>query len=268
MLHISRLFIHPIKSCAGSEVAQLTLDAWGAVGDRRFVVADENGHFLTQRQFPVMQRICPQWDGQDLWVRSMGFEDLLVRAEEGSGRHAVQVWNDSVVALDCGDRAAEWFSCVLNTRCRLYRLPENRLSAEDQRPVKPKYTERETWLNFADGFPLLLINEASLAVLSAALGRSLDAVRFRPNVVLAGGAPWDERRWGRLQSADGGYMGCCKPCERCVIPTRDPHTLQRDSDVLDVLKTHCRIDGKIIFGQNALVHGLTVLRCGDTFQVC
>ena len=266
MMHISRLFIHPIKSCAGIEVTELYLDAWGAVGDRRFVLADEQGQFLTQRELPQMQRIQPHWDGEDLRVNCSGYEELLVLSSAGQGECSVRVWKDQVPAQDCGDEAATWFSRVLGISCRLLRLPQERFPPARQRRVNDKYTRQDTWLSFADGFPLLLVNQVSLDALSAALGRELDVTRFRPNVVLTGSSAWDERSWERLQSADGGYMNCCKPCERCVIPTRDPQTLERNSDVLDVLKAHCRIDGKIIFGQNALVHGLTVLRCGDAFQ--
>ncbi len=266
MLQISRLFIYPIKSCAGTEVSELTLDAWGAVGDRRFVLADAQGQFLTQRQLPRMQRIQPRWQGDDLHVTCAGYADLLVPAAAGAGECLVRVWNDSVAAQDCGDAAATWFSTVLGVSCRLLRLPQQRFPAALQRRVNPKYTEQDNWLSFADGFPLLLVNQSSLDALGQALGRPLDVIRFRPNVVLSGAPAWQELRWSRLHSDRGGALMCCKPCERCVIPTRHPQTLEREADVLDVLKTQCRIDGKIIFGQNALFHELTVLRRGDTFR--
>lgn len=261
-MQISRLFVYPIKSCAGTEVQELALDAWGAAGDRRFVLADEQGQFLTQRQFPVMQRIEPRWDGDALCVSCHGYPDLWVAADAAAGESSVQVWKDQIAALDCGDEASAWFSAVLDTRCRLLRLPQQRFTDDRQRRVKPKYTQQDTWLSFADGFPLLVINQASLDELSDILGRELEAERFRPNVVLNGALAWDEYQWQRLQSAEGALV-CCKPCERCVIPTRSLLTLEREADVLNVLKEHCRVDGKILFGQNALIDGIRVLRIGD-----
>ncbi|QQD21363.1 MOSC domain-containing protein [Venatoribacter cucullus] len=266
MLQISRLFMYPIKSCAGMEVSELTLDAWGAVGDRRFVLADAQGQFLTQRQLPQMQRIQPRWQGDDLQVVCAGHADLLVPAAAGAGECLVQVWKDSVAAQDCGEAAADWFSTVLGVSCRLLRLPQQRFPATQQRRVNPKYTEQDHWLSFADGFPLLLVNQSSLDALGQTLGRPLDVIRFRPNVVLSGAQAWQELRWSELHNDDGGTLMCCKPCERCVIPTRHPQTLAREADVLEALKAQCRIDGKIIFGQNALFHELTVLRRGDTFR--
>src|SRR5690606_17273315 len=115
-------------------------------------------------------------------------------------------------------------------------------------------------------FPYTTLFRSSLDALGQTLGRPLDVIRFRPNVVLSGAQAWQELRWSELHNDDGGTLMCCKPCERCVIPTRHPQTLAREADVLEVLKTQCRIDGKIIFGQNALFRELTVLRRGDTFR--
>lgn len=251
---ISRLFIYPIKSCAGVEVESLTFDECGPVGDRRFMLVDESGQFLTQRTLPAMAHIYPHYSGNDLQVTAAGHEPLSVAAGAAAGKRQVVVWKDEMSAGDCGDEAAQWFSAVLNTPCRLVAV-----QADTQRQINRKYADEGEWVGFADGYPLLVTTQASLDVLSAAVGRTVQMERFRPNIVLQGNDAFAELRWTKLKAEDGELL-LCKPCERCVIPTRDIATQQREGDVLEALKTHCRIDGKIIFGQNALIRGFKTLR--------
>jgi len=258
MPHISRLFIYPIKSCAPVEVERLVFDRHGPVGDRRFLLVDEQGGFITQRQQPQMARIRPVLEETVLRVDVDGQATLRVPlAEQGALRKTVTVWNDSLPAEDCGDDAAAWFSSALGIDCRLVRLP-----ADSQRQVDLRYAELGQWVSFADGFPVLVTTESSLGALSERVGRDIQMERFRPNVVVNGSAVFAERRWRMLKHKDG-QLAICKPCQRCVIPTRSMDTLEREADVLDALKELCRIDGKILFGQNALVSDIHQLCVGD-----
>jgi len=255
---ISRLFIYPIKSCAPVEVEQLVFDKYGPVGDRRFLLVDEQGGFITQRQQPKMAHIRPELKASALMVAFAGKDTLEVPLREHAAvLQTVSVWSDTLPAEDCGDEAAAWFSDVFGIACRLVRLP-----ADSQRQVDLRYAEPGLWVSFADGFPVLVTTESSLGALSERVGRELKMERFRPNVVLAGTAVFAEREWHSLLHKDG-LLNICKPCQRCVIPTRSMETLEREGDVLDALKELCRIDGKIIFGQNALVSGVQVLNIGD-----
>lgn len=254
---ISRLFIYPIKSCAGVEVESLTFDECGPVGDRRFMLVDDSGQFLTQRTLPSMAHIYPRYKEQHLEVSVQGYEPLLVPLNPSAVQRQVTVWKDEMQAADCGDEAALWFSTVLDKYCRLVAV-----QADTQRQINRKYADEGEWVGFADGYPLLVTTQASLDVLSAAVGRTVQMERFRPNIVLQGNDAFAELRWTKLKAEDGELL-LCKPCERCVIPTRDIATQQREGDVLEALKTHCRIDGKIIFGQNALIRGFKTLRVGQ-----
>ncbi len=258
MLHISRLFIYPIKSCAPVEVEQLVFDRYGPVGDRRFLLVDEQGGFITQRHQPKMAHIRPVLEETVLRVDMDGQTTLRVPlAEQGVLRKTVTVWNDSLPAEDCGDNAAVWFSSALGIACRLVRLP-----ADSQRQVDLRYAEPGQWVGFADGFPVLVTAESSLGALSERVGRELKVERFRPNVVVGGSVAFAERRWQTLKHKDG-LLDICKPCQRCIIPTRSMDTLEHEKDVLDALKELCRIDGKILFGQNALVSDIRQLCVGD-----
>ncbi len=258
MPQVSRLFIYPIKSCAPVEVEQLVFDEYGPAGDRRFLLVDEQGNFITQRQQPKMAHIYPVPGETLLRVEAADQPALLVPLSDADAPcKAVTVWSDTLAAEDCGDEAADWFSSVLGIRCRLVRLPQN-----SQRQVDLRYADPGQWVSFADGFPVLVATESSLAALSDCIGRPLAIERFRPNIVVSGVGAFTERRWQALEHKDG-LQDIRKPCQRCVIPTRNMETLEREGDVMDALKAFCRIDGKIIFGQNALVSGLQRLCVGD-----
>ena len=264
---ISRLFIYPIKSCAPVEVDQLGFDDFGPRGDRRFMLVDEQGKFLSQRQLPVMARIQPalRWreNGElaGLLISAPGQDDFeLVLSTDLSSRE-VTVWKDTLLARDCGDPVADWFSAFLQRRCRLVQLPAN-----SQRQVSLKRAPLGRYHAFADGYPLLVVTQASLDHLSQQVGRDVAVERFRPNVVVTGAEqPFAELSWKRL-GLERGYLDLVKPCVRCVVPTRGMDTLEREADVLEALKQSFRVDGQIVFGQNAIDYDVTELAVGDSLM--
>lgn len=263
MLTITELHHYPIKSCAGLSVDVLNFDEFGPLADRRWLLVDEQGQFLTQRQLPHMARIKPYQHNEQWFVVAESHVPLPLLPPTQNDVRQVRVWRDEMLAQDMGDEVADWFSSVLQRSVRLVAR-----CAETERHVDAHYAHVPQALAFADGFPLLVIHQASLDFLSEKLGRMVGAERFRANVVVDGGQPFDELRWSSLRSVlyPEAYLAMVKPCERCVIPTRHPITLEREDDVLSVLKQHCRPDNAILFGQNAQAVGLTSLRVGDVFS--
>ncbi|MBE0483921.1 MAG: MOSC N-terminal beta barrel domain-containing protein [Bacterioplanes sp.] len=263
MLTITELHHYPIKSCAGLSVDTLSFDEFGPLADRRWLLVDEQGQFVTQRQLPRMALIKPfQHDGQ--WcVETEGHTPLTLLQPPQNDIRQVRVWRDEMLAQDMGDEIADWFSTVLQRSVRLVIG-----CAETERHVDAHYAHVPQPLAFADGFPLLVIHQASLDFLSEKLGRVMGAERFRANVVVNGGQPFDELRWSSLRSVScfEAYLAMVKPCERCVIPTRHPTTLVREDDVVSVLKQYCRPSNAIVFGQNAQTVGLAALHVGDEFS--
>lgn len=264
-MQISQLFIYPIKSCAAVAVEQLVFDRFGPCGDRRFMVVDADGRFLTQRQCPDMAFIQPTYqcdpagESAVLRLHAHGLQSLDVSVSEADRQLIrVTVWQDTLFAFDCGPEASHWFSQALGGNYRLVMLPE-----ESCRQVSLKRAKPGRYVGFADGYPLLVCTQASIDFLSSIVGRSIDIERFRPNVVLSGNMePFAELQWQRLE-INSGYIDLVKPCERCVIPTRDLINQQREADVLAVLKQYCRVDGKILFGQNGIESGVTTLKAGE-----
>lgn len=261
-MKISRLFVYPVKSCAGIEVDALTFDENGPQGDRRFVIASPEGDFLTQRELPAMARIQPRFERDELVLSYPERAEIRVSMKSSSEPQRVRIWSDEVTGVDCGGNVSVWLTDILGQTVRLFMLPDN-----NPRRADSQYAPKDTAVGYADGFPLLIVTQESLDALSELAKLPVDVRRFRPNVVIEGAASaFDEREWAALMTPEGNRLPLVKPCERCVIPTRDPDTLERSPEVMSALKTLCRLDGKIIFGQNALFNGQR-LSVGEALSV-
>jgi hypothetical protein len=173
------------------------------------------------------------------------------------------VWSDSLQVPDAGDAAARWVSDYLQRDCRLVQVP-----AERARQVDTSYAQPGERVGFADGFPLLLIGQSSLDDLSARVGRPLEMLRFRPNLVIAGSAPYAEDNWKRIRIGSL-ELRVVKGCSRCIMTTLDPLTGERSADrePLQTLKSFRERDGEVYFGQNLIAEGQGVLECGMPVEV-
>ena len=261
---IARLFVYPVKSCAGVELTETLLIETGLEFDRAWMVVDEAGEFVTQRELPRMALIRPQLRHTEMVLRAPGMLALHIAFDRVEAPARVRVWNDEVAAYDMGDLAAQWFSDFLSEPGNPRKLRMARFDPEQRRLSSLKWTGGIEALNqFADGFPLLVASEGSLAELNARLATAghpaVGIERFRPNVVLAGIEAHDEDRVDSLHIATGeGEVSLrpVKPCARCPIPDIDPATGLSSPEVGDTLRTYradARLDGAITFGMNAIV---------------
>jgi len=255
---ISRLFVYPIKSCAGVEVTEAVLTDTGLDLDRAWMVVDEQGEFVSQRELPRMALVRPQLKHYEVVLRAPGMLALHLNIEAVEAPVRVRVWDDEVAAFDMGDIAAQWFSDFLGAKLRLVRFdPEHR------RLSSMKWTQGvEAPNQFSDGFPLLVASEASLDELNRRLAEAGHAPvgmeRFRPNIVLSGVQAHDEDRMDvmRIAAAEEVQLRPAKPCARCPIPNIDPATAQSTSAVSDTLQAYRRndiVDGAVTFGMNLIV---------------
>ncbi len=268
---ISQLIVYPVKSCAGVLVKEALLLDTGLEFDRAWMVVDERGDFLTQRELPRMALVQPQLKHHEMILRAPGMLALHVKLDEVEAPVRVRVWDDEVVAYDMGKVAAQWFTDFLGTTARLVRF-----DPDHQRISDRKWTGGVEALNqFNDGFALLVIAEASLIQFnekmvaggSAAVGMA----RFRPNIVLgdladvaeaaegSAMAAHDEDRLDVLHIGTGegvAQLKVVKPCARCPIPNIDPATSASSPEVGDMLQTYrqdARVNGAVTFGMNAIV---------------
>ncbi|HBP2470474.1 TPA: MOSC domain-containing protein, partial [Pseudomonas aeruginosa] len=197
MFRLSALYRYPIKSSAAESLERVALDALGVVGDRRWMAVDtETGRFFTQRLLPQLGRIQARWAAPEvLRLNAPGMSELSLEVPAADANlRGVTVWRDTLQAPDAGDAAADWMTRFLGRPTRLVHIPEARA-----RQVDTGYAEPGQKVHFADGFPLLLIGQASLDDLSQRVGRPLEMLRFRPNLVVEGSAAFAEDGWKRIR---------------------------------------------------------------------
>jgi uncharacterized protein YcbX len=225
------------------------------------MVVDESGLFISQRQFPGMCLIDVQFlAGGIRLVQGPDLLDVSV-PNEGAQSRRVQVWDDSVSALDAGDAAAQWFTERLGRACQLVYMPDNAL-----RRVDGAYASEGETVSFADGYPLLLISRASLDDLNSRLPQPVSMNRFRPNLVVSGCEPFAEDSWRRIRIGQM-ELDVAKPCSRCVMPSIVQETGERDPHINRALAGFRRVNGQILFGQNLLYRGSGQLAVGDEVEV-
>ncbi|MES2537757.1 MAG: MOSC N-terminal beta barrel domain-containing protein [Pseudomonadota bacterium] len=275
---LTELNLYPVKSCAGIALREATITAAGLMSehiyDREWMVVDAQGNFLTQREYPRMALITPRIKTDTLELRAPGMLRLDIPLDLPDPALAptitVRVWDDTVQAFDCDETTAAWFSAMLGVSCRLVRS-----HPDAKRVASPKWTQGiEAPTLFSDGFPILLISEASLDDLNAKLtlhGRdALPMNRFRPNMVINGVHAYDEDHASAIRIG-AVTLKPVKPCPRCPIPSVDQATGQPGPDPLDILQTYRTnpvLDGAITFGMNmVLLAGENqILRVGQELE--
>ena len=264
-MKISEINIYPVKSLRGISVEASIVEDRGLRLDRRWMVVDAKRKFLTQREFPVMAAIEVAVDGEQL-TASHGGSSITIPFEPHAGEAMnVKVWSSSVKAKPNSAEVNDWLSQILGTECSLFTM--TKLS---KRIVNPFYAVRkfDDQLSFADGYPFMLIGQASLEDLNSRLDSPVPMNRFRPNFVVSGSEPFAEDTWKRVRIG-GTVYHVVKPCERCVMPTIDQSAgIKTGLEPLKTLASFRTRNGKVLFGQNLIAEkpGGTV-KVGDDLEV-
>lgn len=261
-LRVSGLWRYPVKSLRGMACERFVLGRRGPQWDRQWMLVDPAGHFLSQRQQPRMALIDVQLADDALVFHAPGMAELRLPLEGGGEQMTVEIWRDRCMGERVSTEADRWLGDFLGLDCHLVRFPDRA-----ERQVDRRYARAGDQVGFADGFPLLLITQASLDALNERLTTPVDMRRFRPNLVIEGAEPHAEDRWKRL-GIGGLEFEIVKPCSRCPIPGIDPDTAERSSEVLRVLASYRRGEGnKVYFGQNVLHRGEGELWLGQAVEV-
>ncbi|MDG1478170.1 MAG: MOSC domain-containing protein [Myxococcota bacterium] len=261
MIRLSQIHAYPLKSAGGVDCTQADIGARGIIGDRRWMVVTPDGAFLTGRTLPGMVRLQARVVGDDL-VLTLGSERCVVSTPTLSEpRMTVTVWGDAVSALVATDGG--WLAARLGVACRLVYMDDTL-----RRPVDPDYALSDDITSFADGFPALLISEASLADLNSRLREPVTMAHFRPNLVASGCAAFAEDGWQQIRIGTAEFA-LVKPCSRCIFTTVDPQTgaLTPDGEPLATLARYRRSAGGVMFGQNLLVTRPGHVGINDTITV-
>ncbi len=282
-MHLHALYVHPVKGARGAAVAAAEVHPRGLRHDRRWMIIDAAGRFVSQRTLPRLRALVPHLGADRLTLTldpaadraadraadptlAPGATppplDLPLDAPAHADRHA-RVWGDDVPVASCGPDADAWLAAWLGPGYALVRLPK-----EAHRSVDPAFGRPDDGVSFADGYPYLVITTASLAALSRAAGRTFDATRFRANLVIDGADAWAEDGWRHLRVGEATFE-LVKPCVRCVVTTLDPAGApapDAPAAAREPLATLARIHATAkgpAFGMNALARGGDVVRVGD-----
>ncbi len=260
-LHVASLHVYPVKSLRGLAVDAAAVTDLGLALDRRWMLVDETGKFMSQRAHPRMALISTHLSDEYLTVAAPDMPDLrLPLRQEHENLIDVNVWGDTNKGALVGEEADLWFGKFLKLRCRLVRKPD-----DDPRPVDSHYARNGDQVGFADGFAFLLISEASLEDLNGRLDDPLPMNRFRPNFVVGGCEPYAEDGWGHLRIGDVSFR-VAEACPRCAITTVDQRTGIRGKEPLRTLATYRKFDGEVFFGRNLIHDALGTVRVGDPVE--
>jgi len=270
MPRVTGLFIYPVKALRGHAVTSAEFDALGFADDRRFLIVDEIGKFITQRTVPRMARIDAILSTDNLTLSAENAGQLTVprAAQPGAVVRSVSVWkSENLQAEDCGDSASNWLSNFLGMKCHLVRI-----GRDFRRPMLKPSARPGDSVSFADAFPFLIISEASLAALNDRLlenhAEPVPMNRFRPSIVVDGCEAFAEDHWARVKIGDAIFRNG-GPCARCIVTTTDQLTGERlGKEPLRTLATFRRDaadPSDVNFGTN-LIHETKAgrVQVGDT----
>ena len=272
---VAALTVYPLKSAAGIRVDTLHLDDRGAMGDRRWLLVDGEGHAITARECHALLHITPRFatpDRNGALLLDAPRHTTFTAVVPGADHIArpVFIWDDATLALDAGDDAADWCSDVIGRACRLVYLDE-----DAQRPLKRKYAgpvaAERRYVAFTDGAPLLMLGLPSIDALNARLVEqgapaALDRRRFRANVWLDGLGAHEEDGWSLVQIGDVRF-GLGSLCTRCVLTTVDPDTLEQGLEPLRIWAGYRRTSDGVVFGVNATHETPGTITVGESVTV-
>jgi uncharacterized protein len=268
---VTDLYRYPVKSCRGERLPEAAVEPWGLAGDRRWMIVDPGGDVVTARERPQLVLVTPVPDDEAIRLTGPGMRELAVPVPAGDDLIPVTVWDSKLLASLAGDAADAWLSEVAGERVRLVYLDD-----PTRRRPNPRFSRDGDRVSFADGYPLLVTSESSLAELNHLIAAGpladegpLPMRRFRPSVVVAGTAPWTEDGWRRLEIGDVAFRAV-KGCDRCVLTTIDPDTAAKGKEPIATLARSRRWDGKVWFGMNLIPdspRGAASIRVGDPVRI-
>ncbi|MET7256393.1 MOSC domain-containing protein [Dyadobacter fermentans] len=261
---LSEIWVYPVKSLGGIRLTKALTEERGLRYDRRWMIIDEENVFITQRTHLKMALIdvALEEGGLKIYLRADPADFVLVPYQPATALPVtVQVWDDTAEALTVSDEADAWLTRQLDMKLRLVVMPDS-----TERKADPRYARHNENVSFADGFPYLVISQASLDDLNGRLAEPIEMRRFRPNFVISGTEPFAEDQWKHITIGDLRFE-VVKPCARCVLTTINPETAEKGAEPLKTLASYRRNGNKILFGQNVTAQDFGELNIGDQVLV-
>ncbi len=277
-MKISEINIYPVKSLKGFSTETSLVEDRGLKNDRRFMVIDRKNDLVTQRELPVLTTISAIFDRLTLQLSTNAGNNHSIAADfDGTGKITVRVWDSYCEAIVADEITNQWFSELANTDLRLVRMPET-----TRRSINQRFDHGNDIVSFADGYPLLVIGENSLADLNSRMEKKIPMNRFRPNLVISGCEAFVEDKWEKIRIGQTIFRAT-KPCVRCVITTIDQETgvpnpkeplktlasYRKSSDVFpDGFERFGLGKNDVLFGQNLVAENFGErIKVGDEVEI-
>ena len=255
MLQLTQINIYPVKSLDGYSPTAAIVEKRGLQYDRRWMLIDTEGVFMTQRTNGKMALLQAIIEENALIIREkqdhsnsikIPVNAVLTKSNGEVTSINVEIWDDTVQAARVSEEADAWLSAFLGKKCHLVTMPET-----TDRRVDEAYNTGGDVVSFADGYPFLIIGEASMQELNTRLYTPLSIRRFRANLIFSGGEPFEEDNFKQFKIGNIDFIGV-KNCARCVLITRDPDSGEKGKEPLQTLNTYRQKGTKTLFGQNVL----------------
>jgi len=259
-MYLQDIYIYPIKSLGGIRLEQAVLEERGFQYDRRWMLVDRDGQFLSQRTIPQMAliQVAVADEGLKVFIKNQPEDYIIVPYRpQTNDLIDVQIWEDQVKGQLVNQVCDAWFSKILGFPCQLVFMP-----LSTSRKLKPKYAVNGESVSFADGMPYLIIGQSALDDLNSRLNVAVPMDRFRPNLVFAGGDPFEEDHWDKVRIGEAIFK-VTKPCARCVMTTVDQQTAKKGKEPLKTLATYRTVNNQVMFGQNMLLLEGAEVKVGD-----
>lgn len=260
MIRLSQINIFPIKSMQGISLNDAIVEERGIIFDRRLMLVDVKGNFVTARKYPKLLKIQCQLANGGLIVDGFEMPTLTFQYSEFYDEIAVTIWRELVTALAAPSNVNQWFSRYLGTDVTLCYLGDSH----------SRYREKiESNVSLADGYPLLLIGQQSLAKLNSLASESSAMEQFRTNLVIEGALPFEEDHWQRIRIGEVEFE-LVKPCERCIMTTADPNIgefKQSKEPLATLAKFRADEKGRLMFGENLIARSYGKIMLGDEVKV-
>ncbi|WNJ16698.1 MOSC N-terminal beta barrel domain-containing protein [Pontibacter sp. G13] len=264
-MQLSEIFVYPIKSMKGISLPEAQLTDRGLALDRRWMLVDPEGMFLTARKFPRLLQMQVSIESDGLIVQDMadlaGTQVSIPFDHPAHTTMEVEVWGDRCMAHALSPEIDQWFSEQIGQPCHLVYMPD-----DSHRPVEQPYAQHGEGVSFADGYPNLLIGKASLHHLNEKLETPVGMDRFRPNFIVDTEIPHEEDTWQTFRIGDLSFSGA-KPCARCVMITINSQTGEKGKEPTATLANYRKFGSKILFGMNLLHNQTGTLRVGDSVEI-
>lgn len=263
-LRLSELYIYPVKSLGGISLGTAKVEKMGLEYDRRWMLVDEEGLFVSQRKYAdlALLQVSLQADGLSVTHKHHPERSISFGFHESTGKPiAVTIWDDACHGIEVSEKVSAWFSAFMDKVVKLVSIPE-----DEKRMVDPRYAKNGETVSFSDGYPFLIIGQAALNGLNEKLEQAVPMDRFRPNFVFTGGEAHLEDQFATFTIGEVQFSAV-KPCARCVLTTVDQLTAVKSAEPLKTLAAYRLINKKVMFGQNLLQHTTGTVRVGDRIRV-